>query len=239
MEPLPSPGAVPSGGGPLVYVGDLDAPVLSDDDHHHLARARRLRAGDALIIGDGDGRWRPARFAGQTPEPDGPVVTEAPAEPSVAVAFALVKGVKPELAVQKLTEVGVDLIAPFVAARSVVRWNPERAEHNHRRLVKVSREAAMQSRRSRLPEVSAVGDFAAVAAMPGACRADRGGAPPRLAESTILVGPEGGWDRSEEEVDLPVVSLGSGVLRAETAAIVAGAMLVALRAGLVAEAPGG
>jgi 16S rRNA (uracil1498-N3)-methyltransferase len=235
VSPDPLTGSIPNGGGPLVYVDDLASPRLSDDDHHHLSRARRLRTGDGLIISDGAGRWRRARFEGHEPEPDGPVVAEGSSDPSVTVAFALVKGTRPELAVQKLTEVGIDRIVPFVAARSVVRWDDRRAEQNHRRLVKVSREAAMQSRRSRLPEVTEVLDFDAAAALPGACLADRGGSAPSLEHPTVLVGPEGGWDPAEAEVDLPVVSLGTGVLRAETAAIVAGGLLVALRAGLIGE----
>lgn len=219
----------------MVYVADLASPVLSDDDHHHLSRVRRVRSGDDLILGDGAGRWRRARFAGPEPEVDGPIVTEESPEPPLAVAFALVKGSRPELVVQKLTEVGIDRIVPFVATRSVVRWDDQRAGQNHRRLEKVSREAAMQSRRARLPEVFEVVDFDTVAALAGACRADRGGTPLGLGHPTVLVGPEGGWAPAEADVDLPVVSLGLGVMRAETAAIVAGGLLVALRAGLVAE----
>ena len=49
-------------------------------------------------------------------EPIGPVTDEAPVEPELGVAFALVKGDRPELAVQKLTELGIDVIVPFVAA---------------------------------------------------------------------------------------------------------------------------
>lgn len=228
--------AVPSDGGPLVFVDDLGSPLLDADDHHHLARVRRLRAGDALIVADGCGRWRRAVFADLVPEVVGDVVTEPSAAPPVAVAFALVKGGRPELAVQKLTELGVDHVHPFVAARSVVRWDPARAAAGHARLARVAREAAMQSRRATLPVVHPVAAFADVAALPGACRADRGGAAPTLARPLVLVGPEGGWDDDERAVDLPVVALGSGVLRAETAAIAAGVVLTSLRAGLLRPA---
>ena len=83
--------------------------------------------------------------------------------------------------------------------------------------------------------VEPVTGFAEVAARPGAAMADRGGAPPSLARPLLLVGPEGGWDDGERAAGLPAVSLSPGVLRAETAAIVAGALLVALRAGCVSE----
>ena len=75
---------------------------------------------------------------------------------------------RPELVVQKLTEIGVDHIVPFVADRSIVRWDPDKAAHHHARLQKVAREAAMQSRRAWLPEVAEVTNFGAVA-MPLCC----------------------------------------------------------------------
>lgn len=224
---------MPSGGGPFVFVADLRQPLLDEADHHHLAKARRLRAGDPLVLGDGAGSWRSARFAGASPEPDGDVVLAPRPAPPVAVAFALVKGAKPELAVQKLTELGVDRIRPFVAARSVVRWDAARSESAHARLVRVAREAAMQSRRPWLAVVDPVSTFAEVAADPAACRADRGGTRLTLDRPLVLVGPEGGWDDAEREVDLPAVALADGVLRAETAAITAGVLLTALRSGLV------
>jgi 16S rRNA (uracil1498-N3)-methyltransferase len=229
-------GAVPSGGGPLVFVDDLDAPVLDADDHHHLARVRRVRDGDPLVLSDGRGCWRPARMAGDAPTPEGAIVASAAPSPTVGIAFALVKGSKPELAVQKLTELGVDRIVPFAAARSVVRWDAAKQAGAQVRLARVAKEAAMQSRRAWLPEVADVATFAQVAALDGAAIADRGGAPVSLERPFLLIGPEGGWAPEELEVDLPRVALAEGVLRAETAAIVAGSLLVALRAGIVAPA---
>lgn len=227
---------VPSDGGPFVFVADLAAPVLDDADHHHLAKARRLRAGDPLVLGDGAGSWRLARFAGAEPEPVGHVVLAPRPAPPVAVAFALMKGAKPELAVQKLTELGVDRIRPFVAARSVVRWDAARSASAQSRLARVAREAAMQSRRPWLAVVELVATFAEVASDPTACRADRGGTPVSLDRPLVLVGPEGGWDEAERAAELPTVALAEGILRAETAAITAGVLLTALRAGLVLPA---
>ena len=226
-------GAIPSGGGPLVYVEDLDHPVLRLDDHHHLARVRRVRNGDPVILGDGAGSWRAGRMHDDEPEPTGAVQFCEHPTPAIGVAFALVKGSKPELAVQKLTELGVDWICPFEAARSVVRWDEGKADLAQARLNKVAREAAMQSRQPWLPMIETVTSFAAVAGIAGACLADRSGEPPSLHDPVILIGPEGGWEHHELEVDLPRVSLSTGVLRAETAAIVAGALLVALRSGRV------
>ncbi len=227
---------VPSDGGPFVFVADLAAPVLADEDYHHLAKARRLRSGDPLVLGDGVGRWVAARFANQQPELAGDVVFQPRPTLAIAVGFALVKGSKPELAVQKLTELGVDQIRPFVAARSVVRWDGARSATGQARLERVAREAAMQSRRPWLPEICPVASFGEVSGQPGACRADRCGGPPSLAFPLILTGPEGGWDSDELAADVPVIGLSEGVLRAETAAIAAGVVLAAMRAGLVLPA---
>ncbi len=212
-----------------MFVDDLDRPLLADDDLHHLTRVRRLRDGDDLVLGDGVGRWRPARLAGAEPEVTGPVAVAPRPSPEIGVAFALVKGQKPELVVQKLTELGVDRIVPFVAARSVVRWDAAKAGVAASRLAKVAREAARQSRRAWLPTVEPVTTYAEVAARPGATRADEGGRPTSLATPLVMVGPEGGWDDAERLPDQPVVTLSDAVLRAETAAIAAGVLLAAAR----------
>jgi 16S rRNA (uracil1498-N3)-methyltransferase len=156
----------------------------------------------------------------------------------VAVGVALTKGDRPEVAVQKLTELGVDRIVPFVADRSVARWEGERAVRHVGRLRRVAREAAVQARLTFLPEVADLTDFASVAALPGAARCDRGGGPPGLDRPVLLVGPEGGWSDAERDRGLPVVGLGPTTLRAETAAIAAGALLTALRAGAVVAGGG-
>jgi 16S rRNA (uracil1498-N3)-methyltransferase len=97
------------------------------------------------------------------------------------------------------------------------------------RLRRVAREAAMQCRRAWLPVIDDLRRFSDVADEVGVCVADRGGGPVALASPTVLVGPEGGWSDAERIRCPPSVSLGPHVLRSETAAIVAGALLVTLR----------
>ena len=104
------------------FVTDLSAPALGPDDRHHFDRVLRLRPGAVITVADGQGSWRACRYGAEL-EPIGPVTYEAPVEPELGVAFALVKGDRPELVVQKLTELGIDVIVPFVAQRSVVRWD--------------------------------------------------------------------------------------------------------------------
>jgi 16S rRNA (uracil1498-N3)-methyltransferase len=219
--------------GPLAFVADLDRPTLEPADRHHLERVLRLRTGDPLSVADGAGRWRPCRFGGLL-EPVGDVVALPAAEPPLTVAFALVKGDRPELIVQKLTELGIDRILPFHARRSVVRWDDSRAERHIARLRSVARAAAAQCHRPRLPEIGQLVPFDRIASLPGSARCERVGAGPTLDHPVLLVGPEGGW-ADEERTVLPVVGLGEHILRADTAAVAAGALLAALRAGLVRQ----
>ncbi len=214
--------------GPHVLVASVEVPVVADDDRHHLGRVLRLRDGDPMTVGDGAGRWRPCRW-GPTVEPIGDIVEVPAPSPRLGVAFALIKGGRPELVVQKLVELGVDDIRPFAAERSVVRWDDAKAMKNQQRLERVAREAVMQCRRAWVPVVHPVVAFDDVARLTGAARADLGGAPVSLDHPVVLVGPEGGWTDAEQAVDLPVVALSGAVLRAETAAITAGALLAALR----------
>lgn len=218
-----------------MFVDDLNAPELIAGDHHHLARVLRLRRGDALTASDGRGGWRLCRF-GDELDPVGPIENlAAPAVP-ITIAFALVKGQKPEWITQKLTELGVDVIRPFAAARSIVRWDGTKAESNTERLRRVAREAAMQSRRCWLPTVTEPLPFAAIAMLPGAVMADRGGSPLELGCGAVAIGPEGGWAPEESAIGLPTVSVGSHVLRAETAAVAAGCLLAAARSSLLPNA---
>ena len=224
-----------------VFVDDLARPELSAPDRHHLERVLRLRPGDPVTAADGAGGWRLCRLEGAGGlEPQGEVGREPRPQPNVTVAFALTKGERPEWTVQKLTEVGVDRIVPFVAERSIVRWDAGRAATHSDRWRRIAREAACQSRRTWLPEVEDLCQFADVAARPGAALAELGGSAPSLAFPVLLIGPEGGWSDGEREAAqrLPRVELAAHVLRAETAAIVAGGLLCALRAGVVRPATG-
>ena len=224
---------------------DADLLPLAADDAHHLVRVLRLRDGQEVTVADGAGAWRLCRLRlglGRDPalEPAGPVVVEAPPEPRLVIAMALPKGERGDWAVQKLTEVGVDVIVPLLASRSVVRRVGQRADRGRDRLERVCRAAAMQSRRARLPVVAEPADPAAVVADAGggACAAEPGGRALRLDRPTVLVGPEGGWAPGELPDDLPRVDLGPTTLRTETAAVVAAGALALMRAGLLEPSRG-
>lgn len=226
----------------MAFVDSLDAPELADDDRHHLARVLRVRPGAPMTVCDGRGGWRTARF-GDEVEPVGPIEHVARSEPSIAVGFAIPKGDRPELIVQKLTELGVDRVVPLVTDRAVVRWDATKADRQRERFVRVAREAAMQCRRTWLPTVDPVGELATVAADAVAAGvvvalAERGGRPVdewagAIADSAgwlVAVGPEGGWTSDELGLVAARVALGDHVLRVETAAIAAAVLTTAERA---------
>lgn len=232
-----------------VFVSDLaDRLEVGGEDGHHLARVLRLRTGETVTAADGSGAWRPYTVA--VADPSGVVLDAAggldrePAGPHrLAVAFALTKGDKPDLVVQKLTELGVDRIIPVVAERSVARPDASRAVAARERWERIAREASRQCRRATQPAVEALAPLASLAGHPGLVVAERGGDPadalgsPPGDELVVVVGPEGGLTDEEVEGLGPWrrVDLGPHILRAETAAIAAAALLSARRS---ARAPG-
>jgi len=210
-----------------VIVGDVGEPVLDADSLHHLVRVLRLRDGATVTVTDGAGAWRKCRFAGGDIEPDGEVVRATRLEPPITIAVATPKGDRAEWLVQKCTEIGVDRIALLAAARSVVHWDDERAARHVARLRRVAAEAAMQSRRVWLPELT--GPHPATAVLPTAVVAEPGGRALAASDTTVAIGPEGGWSPDELALAADTVTLGPNILRVETAAVVATALMVAAR----------
>jgi 16S rRNA (uracil1498-N3)-methyltransferase len=210
-----------------VLVADVAVPVLASATRHHLERVLRLRPDTVISVGDGRGAWRLVRL-GADLEPLSAVVRESAPLNETTVACALAKSDKPDFVVQKLTEIGVDHIVFFAAKRSVVRWEGDRVERHLERLRRVVDAAVEQCRRPFSPSVSHVADVRLLLNRSGVVRADLSGGPLTAEHRVVLIGPEGGWDALDGVDAVPCVGFGRNVLRAETAAIVAGAHLVAV-----------
>lgn len=221
---------------PLVFVEDLEAPRIDSADLHHFQRVLRVSPGQPITLGDGAGAWREAEFA-EIPTVLGPVRRVVETVAPITIGFVPVKGTRPEWVVQKLTELGIDRMVPLFSERSVVRWDEAKAARHHVRLHTAAREAAMQSRRLTLPRIEpSVSLEGFLLSNEGVAIADPEGVPMEATNRTLVIGPEGGFSEAEL-ADQTLVALPGGILRAETAAVVAGAVACGLRAGLVRESP--
>jgi 16S rRNA (uracil1498-N3)-methyltransferase len=214
---------------------------------HYLAHVLRARPGDKVVLFDGAGQEADAIIevvaeAGLVLSVSAPRAAATRGAP-ITLLCGLLKGEKMDLVIQKATELGAARIVPLVTDRSVVRLDEERGEARRARWSRIAAEAARQSRRADVPEIAAPTDFGAAlaAAAPHALRLllhEGETAPLRLDEPlevVVAVGPEGGF--SPEEVaaaraaGFQVAGLGPRVLRAETAAIAALAVVGYLLAG--------
>ncbi|WP_250290612.1 16S rRNA (uracil(1498)-N(3))-methyltransferase [Frankia sp. CiP1_Cm_nod1] len=142
--------------------------TLAGAEGRHAATVRRLRPGERLDVTDGSGVVAECTVVRcRRDELDcavGRRVVHPARLPRLVVLQALAKGDRGELAVELMTEVGVDEIVPWAASRSVVRWAGERGARAHERWSATAREAAKQSRRVFWPRVAALADTGAAAA---------------------------------------------------------------------------
>ncbi len=229
---------------PLFLLDALPAgakAVLDGPEGRHAATVKRLRVGEVVLLGDGQGG-----LAHAVVDATGRDVVELTitgrsavpaAAPRVVVAQALVKGDRGELAVELATEAGVDAIVPWTAARCIVRWaDGERGDKGLARWRSTAREAAKQARRAWLPVVHeptstrALAERVAAAAcalvLHESATVMLADVPlPAAGDVLLIVGPEGGV--TDDELDVltaagaRAVRMGPEVLRASTAAAVA------------------
>ena len=234
---------------PLFLVAQIPAGpafTLDGPEGHHAATVQRLRVGEELTLADGRGATASAvvQAVGRGTLSLRITHREYTPEPAVrlVVAQGIAKGDRGELAVQAMTEVGVDAVVPWSAARSVVRWRDERGEKARQRWVDTAREAAKQARRPWLPDVTAAVSTASLAAMlrdaafglvlhESATTPLSGVDLPPKGDVVLVVGPEGGV--ADEELatfaaaGAVAVRLGHEVLRTSTAGVAALAVLSA------------
>jgi 16S rRNA (uracil1498-N3)-methyltransferase len=235
---------------PPVFVGERselesDRFTLAGPEGRHATTVRRLAVGEIVDVTDGDGLLARCEVVGVRPgQLDLAVRTrrvEPPPRCRVTAVQAILKGDRGELAVELMTEVGIDAIVPWAAERCVARWRPDREDRALARWRSSAREAAKQSRRVRFPVVTGQVATAEVASLvggtsqallldPAAELQLAGVALPSEGEIVLIVGPEGGLTEAES-ADLAAagalpVRLGPSVLRGSTAGAVAGALVL-------------
>jgi 16S rRNA (uracil1498-N3)-methyltransferase len=221
-----------------------NSAALTGSHAEHLVRVLRVRLGQEFDISTPSGvrrghivRLEEGRVEFQLGE-----VVSAPALPNVTLALSIFKFDRMEWAIEKCTELGVARIVPLIARRTDPHLAAAAAKRVER-WQRITRQASEQSRRDVPPELSAPVKLGEVVALSGGIRAVLAESehgimlkdalqPQAAGESVILaIGPEGGW--TDAEVDLfraagwILASLGSTILRAETAAIAATAVVMA------------
>ncbi|ATL27685.1 16S rRNA (uracil(1498)-N(3))-methyltransferase [Streptomyces formicae] len=226
--------------------GDGGRYVLDGPEGRHAVSVKRLRAGEDVVLTDGAGRWAQCVVL-DTEGKDRLVVkldsyAEEPAEsPRVTVVQALPKGDRGELAVETMTETGVDAVVPWTASRCITQWKGERGLKALAKWRATAREAGKQSRRVRFPEVLDAASTKQVAALLAeadfaAVLHEEGSEPLATAELpasghiVLVVGPEGGVSPDElaafAEAGAKPYRLGRSVLRTSTAGTAATALLL-------------
>ena len=213
--------------------------TLTADEARHLREVLRLKPGDEVSVFDGAGKEFRARVAQARREFAELDLDEAiqPARPEsplqITLAVALLKGEKFDLVVQKATELGVYKFVPLMTRFADIKLRDESdASKRVARWQRIALEAAKQCGRAIVPKVEAPTPFEFALKNPCLLFSEKGGQGLTRMETdfvTAIVGSEGGW--SEEELDqaraagAQIITLGGRILRAETAAITATALL--------------
>jgi len=227
-----------------LYVPDLPDEggrvLLAEAPSRHV-RVLRLRPGDPVVLFDGKGRASPARLESVDEQvvcqADVPGVTET-RRARVVLMLAVPKGPKLDDCVRMATELGVDEVALMQTERTVPRWDSGRMRSRLDRLTRIASEAAAQCERNDVPVIHGPLPCGAwLEKLPDEVTGVVFGA--RAKETLLLdespeqvwcaVGPEGGFTDEEitlfEEAGFSVASLGTRVLRVETAVPAALALL--------------
>ncbi len=214
------------------YEPNCDPNYVNEEVLHHLFRVKRLRSGDLVSITDGRGRVTLASVEGSSnASPRGKRTSQIPALvgtgeeyrvenqlPNVEVALAAIDSDKVDLAITKLTELGVASIYLFMAERSNSTHSLGQGRLRLDRLKKIAIEAVAQSRGCFLPDISFV-DMNYLVSNDFSFLTFDGEAFDPLARKYV-VGPEGGFAMSEIPLNVKRCSFAGNVLRSETAAIV-------------------
>lgn len=225
--------------------------VLDGPEGRHAVSVKRMTPGEDVVLVDGRGRWiegvvKAAEGKDRLVIMDLESVMEEP-EPDVRITVvqALPKGDRGEVAVETMTETGVDAIVPWQASRCITQWRGDRGAKSLAKWRATAREAGKQSRRVRFPEVAEAMSTKQVAALlAGADLAvvlheDRDTPSEALATAelpaggsvVLVVGPEGGVSPEElavfAEAGARPYRLGRSVLRTSTAGTAASAVLLA------------
>jgi 16S rRNA (uracil1498-N3)-methyltransferase len=230
-------------------VVDDDQVTISGPLGHHLVESLRLRDGEEIWLAEPAGPRYQARVLGTkrgtlTAQILSVSSPPLPASPRITTAIALIKSDHMAWAIQKATELGVAEIVPLITRRTIVRPEENRSASRTGRWQSIAREAAQQSMRWDIPTVTQPVPFdhwcettkvrpscrLLLWEKPGGCLLrDKLRQMAKPDSITLAVGPEGGFETDElekaSENGFEPVSLGSRIVRTETAVLAALAIL--------------
>lgn len=215
----------------LVWEGD--AAELPPSECDKFRKVLRLGTGDSIALLPGDGRLLRCRLEGKSAVLEQEIALDTEPKIDVCLAQALPKGDKLDSIVKMAAELGVSRFLLFPSERSVVKWPEQKVAEKMRRFSAIAREACEVSFRAKLPQFDTAKDLAAVlkqepnSVVLSESQTVVAGLENTQQQMTIVVGPEGGW--TPREIVLiggRAVTLGKRVLRVETAAIAACALIL-------------
>ncbi|WP_294521931.1 16S rRNA (uracil(1498)-N(3))-methyltransferase [uncultured Anaerovibrio sp.] len=229
-----------------IFISDLlkEKITITGPDAHHLAHVMRSRVGDHIVVADDEGKVGEYVMTAFTDDSVSLELvgylaenTESPVE--IILAQCLPKGDKMEFITQKATELGVNSIIPLTSDNCVVRYDEKKARAKQEKWQKIANEAGKQCGRCLLPKVEPITPLkdwlkkmadADVSLCMCYENEEQIGIKAFMAQQdcqsfAVVIGPEGGFSLDEvayaKALGIPSVSLGTRILRAETAAIAA------------------
>lgn len=236
----------------------IDSEAIKDEyvfiegnELNHLKNSLRLKAGDEITVGDGEGNKYLVELVAVSDrlargEIKKQLTANFESEVKVTICQGLPKSKKMDLITQKSTELGIDKLIPVSMDHSIVKLKPSKAKRRVKRWQKIAREAAKQSRRARVPKVAKLINYQQalklvneydLALIPCVEEKDKtlksvlvNQSKSEIENIILFIGPEGGFSTQElkSAVDKGVipVSFGPRTLRTETASIFAVGTLI-------------
>ena len=228
-----------------------DLVIIRGQDVKHITRSLRLNSGDKITVADGrENKYLVELTALKEKFVEGEIKEKLDADAESELNITLIQGLpkskKMDLIVRKCTELGIDRVIPMETDHTVVKLNEKKAKKRRARWQKIAKSAAKQSKRTKIPELGNVIDFAAaidlaadydLALMPWVAEKEQGlkdliknDKNEGRDDIVIFIGPEGGFSPHEaaqaQEKGIEPVVLGPRTLRTETAGLATLTMLL-------------
>ena len=216
---------------------------LYDNDYHHIKNVMRMKKGDLIKVVY-EGVVYTCKINNVSPNVDFEILSKEEkkkSNKSIVLAFSLLKEQKLDYLMQKSTEVGIDEFIPLITSRSIINYDPKKDTKKKERWKKILKEASEQSNRVDIPKINDVMSINSLIYYEADLKIlftlnEKSKNIKKVLEKNnkcdkilIVTGPEGGFTNEEEQILISngfvSCTLGSNVLRSETAPIVITSMI--------------